>query len=137
MENISALLTSSGFMEDSLLFWLNQLNTQDVEQWFTLFLICSLMLIQYMDSHASNLVLSFSILLLCGCSSTYCSISTGMMSLLPLITSPSITARSSLNVQFVWTSCGITCLLSGHPFKMYSVSCWWCMSFMLLLGYLK
>ena len=49
-----------------------------------------------------------------------------------LVVYESITARSSLNVQYGHIPCGISLLLNGHPCMMYSFSCcrwsFWCVA---------
>ena len=66
--------------------------------------------------------------LICSCFSTcYCNTS-GITIHLPLMTTPSITAMSSLNVQYVLMSCGSWLLLSGHFYMTYAMRCRRCWS---------
>ena len=66
--------------------------------------------------------------LICSCFNICCCNTSGITICLPLLTIPSITAMSSLNIQYVLMSCGSWILLSGHPCFMYSIRCCRCWS---------
>ena len=67
-------------------------------QCFIISSISEFMLIQYMDSHASNLVSSMPMIVNFSCFTVCCCNSAGMIAFLPFITTTSIMASSSLKM---------------------------------------
>ena len=108
-----------GFISPSVVFAENH----DMLYSFYMDSISAFMPIQYMDLHTSSVVFSIPIWLLCSWFNIcFCS-SLGIMSHLPFSIIPSITAISSLKVQFNLISCGPSFLPSGKPMA-HSLSCW-------------
>ena len=62
--------------------------------------------------------------LICSCFSAWCCNASSITICLPLMTTPSITAMSSLNVQYVLMSCSSWFLLWGYPCMTYSMRYW-------------
>ena len=101
-------------------------NLRHVVKFFMLFSKSSFILTQYIDSCARSFGFSISILLVWSWSSASVFNISCIITCLPFIMIPSITAMSSLNDQYILISCGIWSLFSSHPTMMYPFShCKW------------
>ena len=65
---------------------------------------------------------------MCSCFNACCYSASGITIPWPLMTAPSITAMSSLNIQCFLMSYGSWSLLSDHSYMIYSMSCLRCWS---------
>ena len=112
-----------------LVLWLCLLKCKTCSAIFYEFLISSFILTQYLDSCARIFVFSIPMWLMWSWSSTCIFNTSGIITCLPFIMIPSITAMSSLNDQYILLYCCTWSLISGHPAMMYPSShckCWSC-----------
>ena len=105
-------------MNDSL-FGQHLLKIKTCKTFFTPFSILTFILTLYIGSHSTSLVFQYPCGKLGNCSSAFSHNTSGIMIHLPFISILSITTRSSLNVQYCFSSYRISFLLNGQTFMKY------------------